>query len=72
MVSNFDRIFAEITRESARIASEHDMPPDVLTELVMEIVDLEDQHSARQTNVTQQVSTRIENVARDRIKAEEQ
>lgn len=71
MVSNFDRIYAEITRECARVAAEHDVAPDKLTELVMEIVDLEDQHLAKKTNVAQQVADRIENVARYWMKAEE-
>ena len=63
MVSNLDRIYREICRESERVAAEHDMQPDELTELVMAIVDVEDQHSFSPTNVNQQFETMIRNFA---------
>ena len=71
MVSNFDRIYAEITRESGRVAADHDVEAHILVELVMAIVDLEDQHLAKRTNVSKQVADLIENVARYRMKDEE-
>ncbi len=64
MVSNFERIYSEITREAVSVASEHNFDADTLTELVMEIVDLEDQHRAKQTNVAQKIETAIVNVVR--------
>ena len=44
MVSNYDRIFSEITTEAQRLAPDHDIDPTALVNLAMEIVDLEDQH----------------------------
>ena len=70
MVSNFDRIYKEITSESARVAKEHDVDADALTELVMEIVNIEDQNVARKLNVLQQVTNLIKNAARSVIKDE--
>lgn len=63
MVSNLDRIFREIGRESERVAAEHDLQSDELTELVMAIVDVEDEHSFRNTNVKQRIKTLIQNFA---------
>ena len=58
MVSNYDRILAEIKKEAQRSAPEHNIDPDALVDLTMEIVDLEDQH-------------RIKNVARIKQRIEE-
>ena len=44
MVSNYDRILNEIKKEAQRSAPEHNIGPDALIDLAMEIVDLEDQH----------------------------
>jgi len=63
MVSNYDRIFQEITSESQRLASGEGVDPDVLVHLVMEIVDLEDQHRTRSTNIKQLVEHRIYDAA---------
>jgi hypothetical protein len=63
MVSNLDRIYREICRESKRLAAEHDLQPDQLTELIMEIVDVQDQHSFSPTNVNKQIETLIRNFA---------
>ena len=58
MVSNYDRILTEIKKEAQRSAPEHNIDADTLVELVMEIVDLEDQH-------------RIKNIARINQRIEE-
>ena len=72
MVSNFERIYSEITREAERLASENDLPSDVLTEVVMEIVELEDRHQMRPTNVDQKMREVIEAAAaRCRVTGEE-
>lgn len=63
MVSNFDRIFQEIRRESERVAAEHAVQPGELTELVMEMVDVEDQHSLSPTTVNKKFKTLIQNFA---------
>ena len=72
MVSNYERIYAEITREAERLASKHDVASDALTELVMEIVDLEDRNRIKPLgNITQQVKNRIATVAIDQLKGTE-
>lgn len=58
MVSNYDRIYAEIKKEAQDLATQHNIDPDVLVGLAMEVVNLEDQH-------------RIKNVARIRQRVEE-
>ena len=63
MVSNIDRIFREIDRESERVAAEYDLQSDELTELVMAVVDVEDEHNFRNTNVKQRIRTLIQNFA---------
>ena len=63
VVSNYDRIFQEITSESQRLAPGEGVDPDALVRLVMEIVDLEDQHRTRSTNIKQLVEDRIYDAA---------
>lgn len=65
MVSNYERIYAEICKEAERIEGRDDgLPADILTELVMEIVDLEDQHRIKPQNINQKVENMIEQTAR--------
>ena len=59
MVSNYERIFAEINSEAERLATEHDMDPDALVALAMEIVDLEDQHRTKSIRIKQLVEEKI-------------
>ena len=59
MVSNYDRIYAEINSEAERLATEHDMDPDGLVTLAMEIVDLEDQHRTKSTRIKQLIEEKI-------------
>ena len=44
MVSNVERIFREIQKESDRVAPHHGLEPESVVNLIMKIVDLEDQH----------------------------
>ena len=44
MVSNYDRIYREITKHAAQVEQQHGVAADDLTTLVMEIVDLEDRN----------------------------
>lgn len=64
MVSNIDRISAEIKAQAARIAPDHDLDPNVLVELAMEIVDLEDRHRTQATSVKKKMEDCIVAVAR--------
>ena len=64
MVSNFERIFAEIRKEANRIAPAYRLDPESVVNLIMEIVDLEDQHSVKAlARINQQVRTMIQNAA---------
>ena len=73
MVSNYDRIYTEINKEAQRFAAEHDIDPDVLVELAMEIVDLEDQHRIRNVaRIKQRIEELIHNTVVNQMKREEQ
>ena len=64
MVSNFDRIFDEITREAKLIAPKHGLDPDALVELIMNIVNSEDQHRIKSVaRIHQKVKGMIQDVA---------
>lgn len=64
MVSNYDRIFAEIRKEAERLAPDDGIDPESLVTLVMEIVDLEDQHRTKSIRIKQLVEEKIETAAR--------
>ena len=59
MVSNYDRILAEITKEAQQLAPEHGVDPEALVTLTMEIVDLEDQHRIKSINIKQRIEDKI-------------
>ena len=61
MVSNFERIFEEITNQANRVPE--DFEADILVRLAMEIVDQEDRHATRQVNIRQIVENLIEQAA---------
>lgn len=64
MVSNFDRIFAEIRRECAKHVTSYRQDPDVMVSLVMDLVDIEDRHRrAAVARVNQIVEGKIQDVA---------
>ncbi len=64
MVSNFERILTEIRKEAGRIAPGYRLDPESVVNLIMEIVDLEDQHRVRaQPRISQRVRSMIENAA---------
>ena len=58
MVSNYDRILAEITKEAQRLAPDQ-VDPEALVTLAMEIVDLEDQHRVKPRRIKQEVEDKI-------------
>lgn len=73
MVSNYDRIYTEISKEAQRFALEHNIDPNVLFELAMEIVDLEDQNRIRNVaRIKQRIEELIHNTAVNQMKREEQ
>ncbi|MDE0160500.1 MAG: hypothetical protein OXL98_02070 [Acidimicrobiaceae bacterium] len=59
MVSNYDRILAEITKEARQLAPDHGVDAEALVTVAMEIVDLEDQHRIKSINIKQQVEDKI-------------
>ena len=65
MVSNFERIFHEIRDEANRIAPDYGLDPKIVVDLVMDIVDLEDQHRIKaQHRIHQKIKGMIENATR--------
>ena len=63
-VSNFDRILAEIQKESQSVAPRYGLSADGLTELVVRIVDLEDQRQkGRKSRIKKEVEEMIFGVA---------
>ena len=64
MVSNFERIHAEIGKEASRIAPTYGVDPESVVNLIMEIVDLEDQNRVKTlARINQRVRTMIQNAA---------
>ena len=73
MVSNYDRILTEIKEEAQRSAPEHNIHPDALVGLAMEIVDLEDQHRIKHiARINQHIADLILTTAMNQIPREEQ
>lgn len=68
MVSNYDRIFVEITAEAERIANEADLRAEPLIDLVMEIVNTEDRHRVKQIDVNKTIENMIADVALDLLR----
>lgn len=69
MVNNYDRIYAEIKKEAERSAPDS-IESDTLVNLVMEIVNLEDQHRVKPTRINQLIEDKIVTFA-NQIKIEE-
>ena len=62
MVSNFDRIYREIERESHHVASNCGLEPASVVDLIMSIVDLEDQNRVMAIGkINQKVKGMIQN-----------
>ncbi len=71
MVSNYDRILAEITKEAQRLAPEDNVDPETLVALAMEIVNLEDQHRIKNIRIRQLMEDKILETAVSQMTAEE-
>ena len=64
MVSNFERILAEIRKEAGQIAPTYRLDPESVVNLVMDIVDLEDQHRVKaQHGIKRKIRQMIESAA---------
>ena len=64
MVSNFERILTEIRKEAGLIAPNYRLDPESVVNLIMEIVDLEDQHRVKhQQGINRQIRQMIETAA---------
>ena len=65
MVSNYDRIYSEIKEHAGRVEGQHGVAGEELTALVMEIVDLEDQHRIKAVpRINQQIGNMIDQAAK--------
>ena len=72
MVSNFERILVEIRKEANRVAPTYGLQPESVVDLIMDIVDLEDQHRVRARHgINQRVRGMIETAARSPNRAED-
>ena len=73
MVSNYDRILAEIKKEAQRSAPEHYIDADTLVSLAMEIVDLEDRNRIKNiARIQQRIEDLILTTAINQMPREEQ
>lgn len=59
MVNNLDRIFKEIKKESYRLAPDHNIDPQELLELTMQIVDLEDENAIKKIPINKMIKGEI-------------
>ena len=72
MVSNFERILLEIRKEANRVAPDYGLDPEAVVDLIMNIVDLEDQHRVKaQHGIKQKVKGMIEGAARSSDRTED-
>ena len=62
MVSNFERILAEIRKEAKRVAPDYQLDPETAVELIMKAVDLEDGHRVRAEG---RINQRIKGIIQD-------
>ena len=64
MVSNFERILAEIRKEASQITPSYRLDPESVVNLIMDIVDLEDQHRVKhQQGINKKIRQMIETAA---------
>ena len=61
MVSNFQRILAEIRKEAGQVAPGYGLAPSSVVDLVMNIVDLEDRHRVKALAINKEVRQLVEN-----------
>lgn len=73
MMNNYDRIYTEIAKESEVLASDSDLEPPLLLKLIMEIVDLEDQHRTKNVfRIKQQIQENILLFAQNQLRIKEE
>lgn len=72
-MNNYDRIYAEITKESEALASGSGLEPSLWRGLIMEIVDLEDQHRTKPVaRINRQIQEKILLFAQNKLRIEEE
>lgn len=72
-MNNYDRIYAEIAKESEALALDSDLEPRLLLDLIMGIVDLEDQHRTKNVpRIKQQIQEKILLFAQNKLRIEEE
>jgi len=71
MVSNYDRIYLEITKRAEQVERQHGVAADDLTTLVMEIVDLEDRNRIKpQPRINKDIANMIDQAAKMRVRTD--
>ncbi len=70
MVSNYERIYEEIKKEAVQVGSELELNPEKLVQLIMQVVDIEDQHSrlGAVSHINKKVASSIQGLATDKNK----
>ena len=64
MVSNFERILAEIRREANLVAPTHGLTPEAIVKVIMGIVEIEDQNRIKaEPRIHQRVKGMIQDAA---------
>ncbi len=72
MVNNYDRIYAEISKESEALGPDSGLDSDLLLDLVMAIVEIEHRNQTKKVhNINQLIREKILLVAQDKIRNEE-
>lgn len=72
-MNNYDRIYAEIAKESEVLASDSESGSRLLLDLIMGIVDLEDQHRTKNVpRINQQIQEKILLFAQNKLRIEEE
>lgn len=72
-MNNYDRIYTEITKESEAPSSDSGLEPILWRELIMEIVDLEDQHRTKNVpRINQQIQEKILLFAQNKLRTKEE
>lgn len=69
MVSNFERILDEITREAKRVAPDRAFTPESVVRVIMEIVEIEDRNRIK---TEPKINQRVKGMIQDALAKKEQ
>ena len=63
MINNYDRIYQELQTEAQRLGDGLGIDPEILVRLILEVVDLEDQHRVSPISINKKVRALIQTAA---------